>query len=138
MRRNKIIVIGSGRLGSSIALMLHKQGSDVVLIDKNKKSFNKLLNSFGGYEIIGDATELGLLEDAGIMQAKEVVVCTGNDNLNLYLSHICFYIYDVPHIYIRQEDTDKDVLIENTTIKAIYPFKLSVDDYFRLKGSDNL
>ena len=89
MRRNKIIVIGSGRLGANIASLLYKQGSDVILIDKNKKAFNKLLNTFGGYETVGDATDLELLESVYIKQAKEVIIVTGNDNVNLYLAHIC-------------------------------------------------
>lgn len=137
MKRNKIIVIGSGRLGANIASMLYRQGSDVVLIDKNKKAFNKLLNSFGGYEIVGDATDVDLLESVYVKQAKEVIIVTGNDNLNLYLAHICYYIYDVPSIYIRQEDDDKKELIKNTTIKAIYPFILSVNDFFKLRGSES-
>lgn len=137
MRRNKIIIVGCGRLGSSIASMLYKQGNDVILIDKNKSAFNKLLNAFGGYEIVGDATDLELLEKLYIKQAKEVILVTGNDNVNLYLSHICFYLYDVPNIYIRQEDNDKRKLIENTTIKAIHPFLLSVDNYFSLRESNN-
>ncbi|MGN1227360.1 MAG: potassium channel family protein [Christensenellales bacterium] len=137
MRRNKIIVIGSGRMGANIASLLYRQGNDVILIDKNKNAFNKLLNTFGGYEIVGDATDLELLESVFIKQAKEVIIVTGNDNVNMYLAHICFYIYDVPNIYIRQEDADKKGLIENTTIKAIYPFLLSVNDFLRLRESGN-
>lgn len=137
MKKNKIIIIGCGRLGSNIAMLLYKQGVDVILIDNSAKAYNKLMGSFGGYEIIGDATDLEILENAGIKQAKEVIIVTGNDNINLYLSHICFHLYDVPNIYIRQESSDTKNLIENTTIKAIYPFMLSVEDYFRLKKEDN-
>ena len=137
MKRNKIIVIGCGRLGSNIAKLLYRQGNDVILIDNSAKAFDKLMNSFGGYEIVGDATDLEVLEDASIKQAKEVVIVTGNDNINLYLAHICFHLYDVPNIYIRQEDDNMKKLIENTTIKAIYPFMLSVEDYLRLREDNN-
>lgn len=137
MKRNKIIVIGCGRLGSNIATLLYKQGNDVILLDNNAKAFNKLMNSFGGYEIVGDATDLEVLESAFVKQAKEVVIVTGDDNVNLYLAHICFHLYDVPNIYIRQEDDSKKKLIENTTIKAIYPFMLSVEDYLKIRESDN-
>lgn len=137
MKRNKIIVIGCGRLGSNIASLLYRQGNDVILIDNSAKAFDKLMNSFGGYEIVGDATDLEVLEGASIKQAKEVVIVTGNDNINLYLAHICFHLYDVPNIYIRQEDDNMKKLIENTTIKAIYPFMLSVEDYLRLREDNN-
>ncbi len=137
MKRNKIIVIGCGRLGSNIASLLYREGNDVILLDNSVKAFDKLMNSFGGYEIVGDATDLEVLEGAFVKQAKEVVIVTGNDNINLYLAHICFHLYDVPNIYIRQEDDNMKKLIENTTIKAIYPFMLSVDDYLRLREGNN-
>lgn len=137
MKRNKIIVVGCGRLGSNIATLLYRQGNDVILLDNSAKAFDKLMNSFGGYEIVGDATDLEVLEGAFVKQAKEVVIVTGNDNINLYLAHICFHLYDVPNIYIRQEDDNMKKLIENTTIKAIYPFMLSVEDYLRLREGNN-
>ena len=137
MKRNKIIVIGCGRLGSNIASLLYREGNDVILLDNSVKAFDKLMNSFGGYEIVGDATDLEVLEGAFVKQAKEVVIVTGNDNINLYLAHICFHLYDVPNIYIRQEDDNMKKLMENTTIKAIYPFMLSVDDYLRLREDNN-
>ena len=137
MKRNKVIVIGSGRLGSNIAGELSQSGEDVLIVDSNNDSFRKLSDTFTGYEVVGDATDLNVLENAYIKQAKTVAIVTNDDNINIYLSHVCYYIYDVPNIYVRLSDIDKGRLIEGTSIKAIYPFNLSIEEFLRLnKGEE--
>lgn len=132
MKRNKFIVIGSGRLGSNIATSMSEFGEDVIIIDAQDDSFRKLQESFSGYQVVGDATDLTILENSYIKQAKTVVITTDSDNVNIYLAHICFYVYNVPKIFVRLSDTDKGKLLEGTTIKAIYPFNLSYSEFMDL------
>lgn len=132
MKKNKILIVGSGRLGSSIAAKLSVKDNYVVIIDKDVNSFRKLDEEFGGYDIVGDATDIQVLEnEALINEVNEVIITTESDNVNLFIAHICFYIYDVPHIYVRLNDNDKGILLKNTTIKPIYPFSLSFEDYMK-------
>lgn len=138
MKRNKHIVIGSGRLGGSISTLLFKEGKDVIVLDKSLSSFRKLSGVFGGMTMNGDACNSAVLESAHIKEACEVIICTGDDNVNIFLSHMCFYLYDVPNIYVRLSDDSKKKLIENTTIKAIYPFMLSIDNYKNLREEENV
>ena len=134
MKKNKSVVIGSGRLGASIAAMLSNAGNDVLIIDKDGSSFRKLSDTYSGYDVIGDATDLSILEnEALIKEAKEVIITTDSDNINLFIAHLCFYLYDVPNIYARFSDNDKGKLIVNTTIKAIYPFILSIDEFMTMR-----
>lgn len=132
MKRNKVIVIGSGRLGSNIATHMSQVGEDVIIIDATDDSFRKLHESFSGYSVVGDATDLAVLENAYVKHAKTVIITTDSDNVNIYLGHICYYIYNVPHIYVRLADTDKGKLLEGTSIKAIYPFTLSLNEFMNL------
>lgn len=132
MKRNKFIVIGSGRLGSNIATSMSELGEDVIIIDAIDDSFRKLQESFSGYQVVGDATDLTILENSYIKHAKTVVITTDSDNVNIYLSHICFYVYNVPRIFVRLSDTDKGKLLEGTSIKAIYPFNLSYSEFMDL------
>lgn len=132
MKRNKFIVIGSGRLGANIATKMSQSGEDVIIIDSTDDSFRKLHESFSGYEVVGDATDLAVLEDAYIKHAKTVVITTDSDNTNIFLSHICYYVYNVPKIFVRLSDTDKGRLLEGTYIKAIYPFTLSLGEFMEM------
>lgn len=139
MKRTKSVVVGSGRLGASIATMLSDLGQDVLIVDKEQTSFRKLSETFSGYDIIGDATDMGVLEnEVNIHQADEVIITTDSDNINLFIAHLCYYVYHVPHIYVRFNDNDKGMLVENTSIKVIYPFLLSIDDFLekRLKVTE--
>jgi trk system potassium uptake protein TrkA len=130
--KSKILIVGSGRLGASIAGKLSTQGHDVIIIDKDISSFRKLNDEFGGYDIVGDASDLFVLEnDVMINEVNEAIITTDSDNVNLFIAHICFYIYDIPHIYVRLNDNDKGILLNNTTIKPIYPFTLSYEDYMK-------
>lgn len=132
MKRNKFIVIGSGRLGSNIATSMSELGEDVIIIDAQDDSFRKLQESFSGYQVVGDATDLTILENSYIKHAKTVVITTDSDNVNIYLAHICFYVYNVPKIFVRLSDTDKGKLLDGTSIKAIYPFNLSYSEFMDL------
>jgi len=136
MKRNKFIVIGSGRLGSNIATKMSELGEDVIIIDATDDSFRKLQESFSGYQVVGDATDLSILENAYIKHAKTVVITTDSDNVNIFLSHICYYIYNVPNIFVRLADTDKGDLLEGTSIQAIYPFTLSLSQFMDLYSKE--
>jgi len=132
MKRNKFIVMGSGRLGANIATKMSELGEDVIIIDANDDSFRKLHDSFSGYQVVGDATDLVVLENAMIKHAKTVVITTDSDNTNIFLAHICYYVYNIPKIYVRLADTEKGRLLEGTYIKAIYPFTLSLNEFMDL------
>ncbi|MDD3067570.1 MAG: NAD-binding protein [Acholeplasmataceae bacterium] len=136
MKRNKFIVIGSGRLGGNIATKMSEAGEDVIVIDATEDSFRKLQESFSGYQVVGDATDMTVLENAYIKQAKTVVLTTDSDNVNIFLAHVCYYIYNVPNIFVRLEDTDKGKLLEGTAIQAIYPFKLSFNEFIELSKEE--
>ncbi len=138
MKKNRVLIIGLGRLGSSIATLLSVEGEEVLVIDKSEDSFRKLSDRFSGYEITGDVVDADVLENAGIKSAKTVVATTNDDNMNIFIAQICFYIYDVPNIYIRLSDNNKKKLIENTNVKAIYPFELSMDEFKRLREKERI
>lgn len=139
MKRNKFIVIGSGRLGANIATKMSELGEDVIVIDVTEDSFRKLSESFSGYQMVGDATDMTILENAYIKQAKTVVLTTDSDNVNIFLAHVGYYIYNVPNIFVRLEDTDKGKLLEGTAIRAIYPFKLSFNEFIEMsKGEEQV
>ncbi|HPM07372.1 MAG TPA: NAD-binding protein [Bacilli bacterium] len=134
--RNKVLIIGCGRLGANIAALASEKGQNVIVVDRNHNSFDRLPESFSGYRVTGDATDLSLLEEAYIKTAKEVVITTGDDNVNLFLAHVACLIYEVPSIYVRLDDPERGALLNGLKVKAIYPFELSINKFNLMKGED--
>lgn len=133
--KDKILIIGASCFGTSIANERSLRGDDVIIVDKNSSAFDLLSSNFSGYAIEGDATDLQVLQNAGINNAKEVVIATDDDNVNVYLAHLCDKLFNTPSIIIRLSDYDKKTLIEEKpNLKPIYPFALSMGKYEEMKG----
>lgn len=132
--QNKILIVGCGRLGSTIANKFASEGKNVMVIDSSEKEFELLDEKFSGYTFVGDATDLSILEEAYISSAREIIISTGNDNTNIFVAHIARKIYDVPEIYVRLDNPENEILIKGMHIKAIYPFELSFDKFNLLRG----
>lgn len=131
-KSKKVLVAGCGRFGSCLASSLSLSGYDVIVIDKDAMAFNRLSDTFGGFEIIGDATDLHFLESAGIEQSNMVLVATDSDNVNSMIAQIASIIYNIDQVYIRLNDPEKEKLLEHTNIKAIYPARLSVLEFEKI------
>ena len=136
MNRNKFVVIGCGRFGGQVATERSEEGMQVIVVDAHEDSFRKLHETFAGYTEVGDATQLEILKKAFIEEAEYVVISTNRDNVNILIAHICDQIFQVPKIYIRLMDSEKEKLIDNERIQAIYPYKLSIDSFRTLFQSD--
>ena len=132
--KNKTLIVGCSSLGATITNKFSSEGKNLMVIDKNPKNFERLSDRFSGYTIAGDVSDLEVLEEAGIASAKEIVITTDNDNLNLYVAHIARKIYAVPNIYVRLSEPDNEVLLKGMDIKAIYPLELSFDKFNLLRG----
>ena len=132
--KNKTLIIGCGRLGASIANADSLSGKNVLFVDKDSSSFELLSDLFSGYTFLGDVTDLSLLEEAYITSAKEIIIATGDDNVNLFLAYVARKLYNVPKIYVRLDDPSLEILISDLDVKAIYPFELSLDKFSRMRG----
>lgn len=132
--KNKTIIIGCGRLGSSMANKCSSEGKNIIVLDRSIDAFDRLSDTFGGYTIVGDVTDLTFLEESHISSAKEVIITTGDDNVNLLLAHVARKIFDVPNIYVRLNNPENEVLLKGMGIKAIFPFELSFDKFNVLRG----
>jgi len=129
MKREKFIVIGCGRFGGQVATERSEEKFDVIILDEDEKAFRKLQDNFSGFKKVGNATQLDVLKDANIDEALYVLISTNRDNVNILIANICDKIFNVPNIYIRLLDTDKESLIQSDAIKPIYPYKLSLQSF---------
>jgi trk system potassium uptake protein len=137
MAKNKFLVIGCGRFGGQIATEISAKGTEVIVLDQKEDAFRKLQDTFQGYKIIGDATQLDTLKKAYIQEASHVLISTNRDNVNILIAHICDQYFKVDNIYIRLLDTEKEQLITGDHMKPIYPYKLSIQSFYeQYKGEE--
>jgi trk system potassium uptake protein len=100
----KIIIIGCGRVGSSVAIQLVQQGNEVSVVDRNPLAFDKLLNCFNGNMIVGTGIDEDVLMDAGIKNADVVISLTKGDNTNIMVGQIAKFLFKVPKVIVRIVD----------------------------------
>lgn len=99
-----VIIIGCGRVGSELALLLSNEGHDVVVIDRNQASLDRLGNSFNGISLVGNGFDLELLKQAGVEKANAFCVVTNGDNTNLVCAQVAKKIFKVPKVIARVYD----------------------------------
>jgi trk system potassium uptake protein TrkA len=91
-----VIVAGGGKVGSNVTRSLVEMGHEVTLIEQRPDRFAKLEEEFGPVVMRGDATEISVLERAGIARPPELVLAvTGDDEDNLVISQIAKEGYGV-------------------------------------------
>ena len=100
----KALVIGCGRVGSSIALELHREGWEVTVVDENEDALSRLGEGWPGTFIVGHGMDADLLRDAGIEDADAVVVATDGDNTNIVIGQVAKKRFDVQCVVVRVLD----------------------------------
>lgn len=125
-----VIIIGAGRVGSSIARLLNEQNYQVTIVDKDKDA---LLNveDFTGYFEVADASNVEVLQRIGVGNADAVVISTEDDDTNIFLTDVCHFVFGVPRIFVRLADAQKEKLCHYPSVRAILPFLLSLDEFSR-------
>ncbi len=119
------IIVGCGRLGASLADRLSDQGSNVLVIDEQEKSFRKLSPDFGGMVIQGDATEFSVLKRAEIGKATSVIAVTNHDNTNVMIAQIAKEMFHIDNVIARLYDPDRECVYRELEINTICPVVLS-------------
>lgn len=80
----KIIIVGCGKIGSTIAAELNSEGHQIVVIDNNPAAVENLTNSIDLMGITGNGASYEILEEAEIENADLIIAVTGADELNIY------------------------------------------------------
>jgi len=113
-----IIIIGCGKIGSYLANLLQDE-HNVVVVDREEKSFSKLGDSFNGIYLSGDGLDPDVLKEAGIEKADALVVTTSNDNINIVVAQIAKKIFNVPKVVARVSDVGKSEIYRNLGVDPV-------------------
>jgi trk system potassium uptake protein TrkA len=107
-----VIVVGCGRVGAELALVLSRRGHDVTVIDHVGSSFSHLDPGYRGRTIEAEPLAEGVLERAGIRQAQAVATVTNSDAVNAVVARVAQTVYGVPNVVARNYDPRWRVLHE--------------------------
>jgi trk system potassium uptake protein TrkA len=100
-----VIVAGGGKVGANVARSLLEMGHEVTMIEERPQRFARLEEEFGPVVMRGDATEMSVLERAGIARPPDLLLAvTGDDEDNLVISQIGKEGYGVPKAIARVND----------------------------------
>jgi trk system potassium uptake protein TrkA len=99
------LVAGGGKVGANVGRSLLRMGHEVTLIEQRPYRFEQLQEEFGHQVLLGDATEIYVLERAGITRPPELVTAvTGDDEDNMVICQVAREGYRVPKVVARVND----------------------------------
>lgn len=99
-----IVILGCGRVGSTLARMLDAEGHDVTIVDQNADQFRRLGPGFRGTALIGNGIDEDTLRRAGIEQADAFAATTNGDNTNIMTAQMAKHLFHVPTVIARLYD----------------------------------
>ena len=100
-----VLIAGGGKVGANVARTLLRTGHEVTLIEQEPERFAKLEEEFEHQVHRGDATELFVLERAGITRPPEILLAlTGDDEDNVVICQLARDRYGVPGVIARVND----------------------------------
>lgn len=121
----KIVVMGCGRVGSSVACRLDGEGHDVTVIDTDPRAFERFIPStFSGTKLVGSGTDQRKLEEAGIAEADAFLALTHGDNRNILAAQLAHHQYGVKSVVARLLDPFRAEIFARLGIRTFSPTSL--------------
>lgn len=133
-----IVVVGCGRLGSTIANQLSRVGNSVVVIDPNRDAFQNLSVEFSGFTVAGDAAELAVLRQARIERADCLLAVSRHDNINLMVAQVARQVFSVPKVVARVHDPSREAIFQRFGVDTICPTNLVAESFLQAAQDQTL
>lgn len=102
----KIVILGAGHVGTSMAEILSLEANDVTLIDRNANQLEGLQDQLDIRTIVGNGPHPGILEQAGIEDADLLLAVTDQDEVNMAACQIAHSLYRTPKKIARIRATE--------------------------------
>ena len=121
----KIIILGAGQVGTSVASNLVKENNDITVVDNNPSALQAISERFDLRTVTGIASHPSVLEKAGAMDAEMILAVTNCDEVNMIACQVAYTLFHTPtkiarireieylknHPLFAQEALPVDVLI---------------------------
>lgn len=129
-----VLIVGAGRVGSSLARTMLEDGHDVSCLDEDPESHARLeigldkpWEDLGGHFTVGTALEVEALTAAGIERADVFVASTDGDNTNIVIAQLAKRRFAVPTVIARVLDPYRAKWYEEQGLHTICPTRVAID-----------
>ena len=125
--RMRAIVVGCGRVGSTVAKTLAEEGWDVTAVDESESALARLGERWRGGFVIGHGMDMATLRQAGIEDADAVVVATDGDNTNIVVAQIAQKMFEVDTVVVRLLDPARADFYAARGLDVVCPTKTAYE-----------
>lgn len=115
----RVVVMGCGRVGASLAEALCRLGHEVAIIDREPTAFHRLSPEFTGERILGMGFDRDVLLRAGIEHADAFAAVSSGDNSNIISARVAREMFDVRRVVARIYDAKRAAVYERLGIPTI-------------------
>jgi trk system potassium uptake protein TrkA len=126
-----IVIMGCGRVGSTLAHILEDQGHSVAIIDHDRDAFRKLRSGFRGKRIVGVGFDQDVLTEAGIEEADAFAAVSSGDNSNVISARVVRESFGVERVVARIYDPRRAEVYQRLGIPTVATVRWTADQMLR-------
>jgi trk system potassium uptake protein len=126
-----IVIMGCGRVGSTLAHILEEQGHTVAIIDQDREAFRKLRSGFKGKRITGVGFDQDVLIEAGIEEADAFAAVSSGDNSNVIAARVARESFGVERVAARIYDPRRAEVYQRLGIPTVATVRWTADQMLR-------
>ena len=126
-----IVIMGCGRVGSSLARALERRGHSVAVIDQDADAFRRLGPDFHGRTVKGIGFDRKVLVAAGIREADGFAAVSSGDNSNILAARVVRETYGIDNVVARIYDQGRAEVYERLGIPSVATVKWASDQVLR-------
>ncbi len=119
--KKRYLIVGCGRVGSSLAKLLDADGHEIIVVDDNPSAFKRLGQKFGGHIVVGTGIDYDVLKRAGAATADGFVAVTDGDNRNIMAALIAQRMFKISRIVARIYDPPRGQMYKELGIETVIP-----------------
>ena len=121
------VIMGCGRVGSTLARTLGRGGHDVAIIDADASAFRRLGTSFEGQTVTGIGFDRDTLVAAGIREAYAFAAVSSGDNSNILAARVARETFGVEHVAARIYDPQRAMVYQRLGIPTVATVRWTAD-----------
>ncbi len=133
-----VVIMGCGRVGSSLAAGLERLGHEVAVIDRDPQSFRRLGPDFRGRQVVGFGFHRSVLDEAGLQGADAFAAVSNGDNSNIIAARVARESYGVERVVARIYDAKRAAVYERLGIPTVATVPWTTDRLLRMLLPDGV